>query len=1112
MPPINRPWWEQVTALVSLSVSGALTGFSFVPKAPAELKSPSGMPIHLMALEKAARPVAADDAALRSAIINVTNYFLRMAESKTPAQMEAIIWHHDSIDGVDHGESCAAFASLTLGLAAQAVGQQSWVTGGTSYPWPLHKWADVRVGPNPDSLGIVSVLQDAEAHQRWHPLGDGYTPLPGDWVLFDGHVEVVTKYTGGALQTVGGDSLPNFSVNAHTYPGPLADQGVTGFVNNGHVAGMEPGIAGSGEAVSGSQTTPSPHQHRSGGGRSGQARGQASLAATGQAAGASAARARHEHGGGDQAAGRARIPGAPGGSARLKVPHARGDAAVPGLPVPAPRPHRDAHSASQHHPADRAQARQNRTAPEPGGHPRQAGLARTTSASAGAGQGAAAIPGLPAAAKAAHGRARSAPPAAPTGALSRGPAGSAAPGERAAPSAGPYGRHDPAAQSAPADNNHAEQAFINEIAPWAMASQRRYGVPASVTIAQAIDESGWGQSVLATNDHNLFGIKGAGPAGSDVAPTTEYQSGQLVGQTSPFRVYHNIAESVDDHGKLLATSPYYRQVMADRGDPNAFAAALTGIYATDPQYGAKLIGLMQRYNLYRYDMTAPGSTAHQAAPGTKSRGGARSPSAQPAAPGPTHTAAPAPPQGTPGPSPTPHSGTPTSTPTVGPTPGPHTTTPTVVRQSPARNPSQRTGTATRAPRPATPTPGADPVIPGVIMPAAQPSPTRHWGTAGAGADAGTQNPAQRAAATTGPPQSTTRRAAPHIPAPPAPPSSGAPRGTNRPASAYRPQHTAVPVAPKTAAPSAAPRAADPAAPRQAAAPGRSAGTTAPRPAPRAAAPQSPARRSPTRPGAAGGAEIPGLPAIDTSAQVSAPRQVPSSSGTEAPAQLDAYQAAAPAAAADGAQLRRPPSPLDWQKQRIASHRSHPGGRRYQHHIPPSVWTVLIATARGRLLGEERLYRDVASLTGIRWELLAACDWMQCKARPGYSPVQGEKLGAVNADRTVYHTKSEALEQCAEDLVELAGNVYRIDLTAPGELSICELANVFAAFRWGGLLRLHHTSAMEFPYSVSGLTVQHTSMRWPKIDEPNAPDKPGSRFRMPFGAVPVVLSLNYPATI
>ena len=66
-----------------------------------------------------------------------------------------------------------------------------------------------------------------------------------------------------------------------------------------------------------------------------------------------------------------------------------------------------------------------------------------------------------------------------------------------------------------------------------------------------------------------------------------------------------------------------------------------------------------------------------------------------------------------------------------------------------------------------------------------------------------------------------------------------------------------------------------------------------------------------------------------------------------------------------------------------------------------------------------------------------------------SPVHGEKLGTPNSDGTVYRTKSEALAQCANDLVELANAVNGIDLTASKPLSVRELANVFAAFRWAG---------------------------------------------------------------
>jgi len=154
---------------------------------------------------------------------------------------------------------------------------------------------------------------------------------------------------------------------------------------------------------------------------------------------------------------------------------------------------------------------------------------------------------------------------------------------------------------------------------------------------------------------------------------------------------------------------------------------------------------------------------------------------------------------------------------------------------------------------------------------------------------------------------------------------------------------------------------------------------------------------------------------------------------------------------------------------------------------------------------------VASRAGIGWELLAACDWMQCQARQRYSPVNGEKLGTINPDGTVFRTRSAALAQCASDLIELADAVYLIDLPGRKVLSVLELANVFAAFRWGGLLEAHGISAIEFPYSVAGLTAQHLKMRWPDIDHPYAPDKPGARFRLPFGAVPVVLSLGYRAT-
>jgi hypothetical protein len=186
--------------------------------------------------------------------------------------------------------------------------------------------------------------------------------------------------------------------------------------------------------------------------------------------------------------------------------------------------------------------------------------------------------------------------------------------------------------------------------------------------------------------------------------------------------------------------------------------------------------------------------------------------------------------------------------------------------------------------------------------------------------------------------------------------------------------------------------------------------------------------------------------------------------------------------------------------------------RYSTPLPATVATAYFTSAKMPLGRSEQLYRDVASRSGISWKLIAAVDWMQCQANPRYSPVHGEKLGTGNADGSVYGTRSEALTQCATDMIELAGAVYGIDLTVPRPMSVRSLAEVFAAFRWGALLKKHGVSAMEFPYSVAGLTEGHTKMHWPAIGERNIPDKPGGKFKQPFGAVPVVLSLKYPATV
>ncbi|SET15979.1 glucosaminidase domain-containing protein [Paenibacillus sp. NFR01] len=147
--------------------------------------------------------------------------------------------------------------------------------------------------------------------------------------------------------------------------------------------------------------------------------------------------------------------------------------------------------------------------------------------------------------------------------------------------------------------------FIAKIAPYAVADMQRSHIAASLTIAQAALESGFGSSGLTVRAGNLFGIKGSGPAGSIAMRTTEYVNGKAVQVTAAFRAYHNWGESVADHSAILVggvswNRGLYSKAIGVDGKTAAREIAAAG-YATDPNYAAKLIQMMDTYNLYQYD-------------------------------------------------------------------------------------------------------------------------------------------------------------------------------------------------------------------------------------------------------------------------------------------------------------------------------------------------------------------------------------------------------------------------------------------------------------------------------------------------------------------------------
>ena len=139
--------------------------------------------------------------------------------------------------------------------------------------------------------------------------------------------------------------------------------------------------------------------------------------------------------------------------------------------------------------------------------------------------------------------------------------------------------------------------YIDRFKEVAKHNMKEHGVPASITLAQGVLESGAGKGRLCTIANNHFGIKcHTGWTGESVSHDDDAAQ-------ECFRKYQDPSESYRDHSLFLTSRSRYNGLFnLDKGDYKSWARGLKAAgYATDPKYPDKLIGIIERYQLYEYD-------------------------------------------------------------------------------------------------------------------------------------------------------------------------------------------------------------------------------------------------------------------------------------------------------------------------------------------------------------------------------------------------------------------------------------------------------------------------------------------------------------------------------
>jgi len=150
--------------------------------------------------------------------------------------------------------------------------------------------------------------------------------------------------------------------------------------------------------------------------------------------------------------------------------------------------------------------------------------------------------------------------------------------------------------SSGAKRNSSSQQYIDQYKAVAIAEMNKYGIPASIKLAQALLESGNGNSYLAREANNHFGIKCAGGwTGKTVTRPDDAIN-------DCFRVYNNPEQSFRDHSEFLLRKRYEGLFKLNKNDYKGWARGLKSAgYATNPRYAELVIDLIERYELYQYD-------------------------------------------------------------------------------------------------------------------------------------------------------------------------------------------------------------------------------------------------------------------------------------------------------------------------------------------------------------------------------------------------------------------------------------------------------------------------------------------------------------------------------